>query len=282
MKMKKSCAILLILLAGIHLSLTQRQIKWVAIGDSITYLNDHPDETGYRVQKGYLTRTTGQLPGITFVNKGFNGWTSIGIAEKIDELGIEKADVYTVFLGTNDWWSGKPVGDLSDYIDNTGVHTVCGAFRIIIHKLKTLNPRAKIILMTPMQRGDFVYFNDHKNNAFGSYKEKDGRLLSDVATAIIKIARHEKIPVVDIYYKSGITPENVVRFKRLKDPSTGVYKDFPYPEYCDISFDPANDEYPYPESAIDMTYDGLHPSDKGNEVIAKMLIKELKRVKIAD
>jgi lysophospholipase L1-like esterase len=44
-----------------------------------------------------------------------------------------------------------------------------------------------------------------------------------------------------------------------------------------VPFNPETDEYPYPVEAIDMTYDGLHPSDKGYEVIARMLVKILKR-----
>ena len=35
----------------------KEEIKWCAIGDSFTYLNDHLDETDNRVKKGYLTRT---------------------------------------------------------------------------------------------------------------------------------------------------------------------------------------------------------------------------------
>ena len=38
--------------------------EWTAIGDSITYLNDHLDETGNRVTSGYLTRVTNQYSGI--------------------------------------------------------------------------------------------------------------------------------------------------------------------------------------------------------------------------
>jgi hypothetical protein len=63
----------------------------------ITYLNDHPDETGNRVKKGYMTQVVEQLPGIEYVNKGYNGWTTAGIARKIDELGLEKAVLSGVF-----------------------------------------------------------------------------------------------------------------------------------------------------------------------------------------
>ncbi|MDR3093864.1 MAG: SGNH/GDSL hydrolase family protein [Bacteroidales bacterium] len=264
--------------AALMLSWAPRPVKWVAIGDSITYLNDHLNETDHRVKKGYMTRVVEKLPHITYVNKGFNGWTSTGIAEKVDQLDLEKADVYSVFLGTNDWWSGQPTGEFSDYANNTGSKTVYGAFRVIVDKLRSLNPQARIILMTPVQRGDFVYWEHFRNNAHGSYRAKNGQQLADIAAAIQKIALHEKLPLVDIYHKSGITPRNAVKFKRLKDSVTGQYRNFAYPKYIDVPFDPDADQYPYPLEAINMTYDGLHPSDKGNEIIAKMLVKELEKI----
>jgi hypothetical protein len=57
-------------------SFSERQIKWTAIGDSITYLNEHPDETGNRITKGYMTGVVEKLPKISYNNKGFNGWTA--------------------------------------------------------------------------------------------------------------------------------------------------------------------------------------------------------------
>lgn len=257
-----------------------KKIKWVAIGDSITYLNDHLNETGNRVEEGYLTRVTKQLPNISYVNKGYNGWTSGGIADKINHLELESADVYSVFLGTNDWWAGRPVGSIDDYVNKTGSGTVYGAFQIIINKLRELNANAPIILITPLQRGDFVYIADPKNNAYGSYHEKQGQQLSDVVNAIKDIAEKEGLELVDLYNESGINLENMVKFKRLKDPKTGMYKKHKYPTYTGIPFDPEHDEYPYPTDAIDMTYDGLHPSDKGNKRIANMLVKKMKSIQI--
>jgi lysophospholipase L1-like esterase len=60
-------------------------------------------------------------------------------------------------------------------------------------------------------------------------------------------------------------------------PGANEYKNYSYPSFIDIPFNPETDEYPYPKDAIEMTYDGLHPSDKGYEVIAKKLIKIMKR-----
>lgn len=272
--MKKFLILLLLITC---LSFKQKPLTWVAIGDSITYLNEHADETDNRISKGYMTMIKERLPNISYINQGHNGWTSGDIAKEIDKLGIVKADVYSIFLGTNDWWGGRPIGTLDDYKNNTGNNTVYGSFRIIINKLRSLNKNAKIILITPMQRGDFVYVGDMKNNAYGSYKEKNGQSLSQFAGAINAIGKLEKIPVVDLYNKSGMTVERMVKYKRLKDPATGAYKNYQYPDYTTIPFNPETDEYPYPADAIDMTYDGLHPSDKGYTVIADMLEKVMKK-----
>lgn len=269
--MKKILLSFLILV--VTCSMTPPKITWTAIGDSITYLNDHKDQTGNRITKGYMTRVVEKLPDIEFVNQGHNGWTACKIAEKIETLNLQKADIYTVFLGTNDWWGGKPLGVFADYENNTGFNTVFGAYRIIIDKLKTLNPDAKIILITPMQRVDFVYIANMKNNAYGSYKEKKGQYLSQFAEAISAIGKHEHFEVVDLYNNKKLSHKKLVKFKRLKDPQTGNYKDYKYPSFIDIPFNPETDEYPYPIEAIDMTYDGLHPSDKGYEVITKELLR---------
>jgi len=278
----KSAWLIAVLLPAVLLvsAFQQKEITWVAIGDSITYLNDHPNETGNRVTKGYLTAVVEKYPGLKYINKGYNGWTSGGIAQKIDDLGLTKADVYTVFLGTNDWWQGRPIGKLTDYKDNKGNATIYGSFRIIVNKLRGLNPEGKIVLITPMQRNDFVYINGQTNNAYGSYKDKNGQTLEAVANAVDSIAAFEKIPVVDLYHNSKLDIKKLVKFKRLKDPTTGTYVNYKYPASIGVPFDAKADEYPYPTEAIGLTYDGLHPSDSGNEIIATEVTKAFKKLKL--
>jgi lysophospholipase L1-like esterase len=268
------------LLTGIlllQLSFTQKEITWVALGDSITYLNDHQDETGNRITKGYMTRVVEQLPNYHYINKGFNGWTAVNIATNIEKLGLQKADLYTVFLGTNDWWSSKPLGSFADYENDKGVATVFGAFRVIINKLKQLNENAKIVLITPMQRVDFIYINDFKNNAYGSYRSKSGQQLEDFANAIISIANFEHMQVLDLYHKKGMDHTHLVQFKRLRDTTSGEYQNYKYPKFIGKPFNPVTDEYPYPVSAANITFDGLHPSDKGYDLIARWLVNIFKK-----
>jgi lysophospholipase L1-like esterase len=261
----------------IFLSFRKNDLSWVAIGDSITYLNEHADETSNRITKGYMTRVVEKLPNIHYVNQGHNGWTSGEIAKEFDNLGVAKADVYSVFLGTNDWWRGRPLGTMKDYREDTGNETVYGSFRIIVNKLRGLNPNAHIIMITPMQRVDFVSLGDMKNNAWGSYKAKNGQMLEQFAKAVDSISEYDHFDLIDLYHAKGLDLKHLVKYKRLRDPSNHNYKNYPYPSFIDVPFDPEKDEYPYPVDAIDMTYDGLHPSDKAYEKIAKMLIKVMKK-----
>lgn len=256
----------------------QKELKWEAIGDSITYSNGRPEASQHRISIGYMDDVVKQLPYIHYNNHGYPGWTAKAMADNIENIGIEKADIYSVFLGTNDWWVGLPIGTLSDYENNTGNSTAYGSYRTIINKIRSLNPDAKIILMTPLQRTEYVDLNSPKVFIQGQYKAKDGVFLSQYADAVKAIAKAEHFELVDLYYKSGVNLKNAVHFRRLRDPKTGEYKDYKYPEYIGIPYNPATDVYPYPVEAMNMTYDGLHPSDKGHAIIAKMLVKIMKKL----
>jgi len=247
-------------------------ITWVAIGDSITYLNDHPNEAGNRITKGYLTLIKEKFPSLEVVNKGYNGWTAVRIAQEFAKLEIPKAEVYSIFLGTNDWWRGNPLGTIQDYKNASGTSTVAGSFREIVNQIQSLNPEAKIILITPMKRVDFVYINNYKNNALGSYRDKNDQSLESFSALLKEISQLEGMELVDLYHQKGMDHTDLVKYKRLKDPVTGVYKNYRYPDFIDIPFDPEKDEYPYPVESIDVTYDGLHPSDLGYQIIARELV----------
>lgn len=267
----KKLILLLVVLSWIS-SCSPKKMNWVAIGDSITYLNEHANDTENRLTKGYMTLVTEKLKNINYSNQGYSGWTSKDIVDSMDVLNIKKADVYSVFLGTNDWWQGRPIGTFFDYKNNSGNNTLYGSFRLIIDKLRLLNKDAHIILITPMQRVDFVQVGNLTNNAWGSYREKNGQSLAAFVEALREIGNYENFDVIDLYNDPELRIESLIKFKRLKDSSTGEYKDYPYPEFIDIPFNPETDEYPYPLDAMDLTYDGLHPSDKGFEIIARRLV----------
>jgi len=257
---------------------SHKEVTWMAIGDSITWLNGRPEVAKNRISKGYMDDVVAKLPYVHFVNNGHPGWTAKAIADNINNLNLVKSDIYSVFLGTNDWWTCLPIGTYSDYENNSGNQTVYGSYRTIIDKIRGLNPDAEIILMTPLHRTDYCDLNNPRVTIHGDYRpNKDSVYLWQYADAIKNIARAQHLKLVDLYYKSGITPENAVKYSRLRDPQTHEYKNYTYPEYLTIPYNPATDDYPYPPEAMGMVFDGLHPSDAGLQRIADMLVKVMKK-----
>lgn len=246
-------------------------IRWTAIGDSFTYLNDHPDETGYRVSRGYLTRILDRIPALELNNIGINGSTLrdwIGVP-------IPPADLYTVLLGTNDWHAGFPLGAKSDFTARRE-GTILGHLGILLGHIRSAAPRAKIVVGDPVERADFVYLWDPYNNAPGSYAPEHGQELKDVAAAIMDCCASEGVPAVDLHEKSGFTQDRLVKFKRVRAGDT--YLDLPYPDYIPYPFRPGEDDYPYPPEAADLTYDGLHPSDEGCDILAGLFADRILKI----
>jgi len=245
-------------------------LNWCAIGDSFTYLNDHLEETGFRVEKGYLTRTQEKLKfPVNIYNLGVNG------SSTTDWLDIDliTADFYTVLLGTNDWFSRHtPTGDKLNYEMKTQ-GTILGNLACIIAKIRNYSATAPIFVMNPVERGDFVYIENPANNAHGSYAPESGQMLSDIANDIYTCVRGENIYTIDLHGRSGFTPENAVHFKRLR--KNGILCDIQYPDYVGVPYNQELDPYPYSNEAIYYTYDGLHPSDYGSQIIANILADEL-------
>ncbi len=245
-----------------------KRVRWCAVGDSFTYLNDHLDETGYRVSKGYLSRILEKLPVLELRNIGINGST---FRDWIDQP-IPEADLYTVLLGTNDWHAGFALGTEEDF-QRRRPGTILGHLGILLEHIREASPDAKILVGNPVERADFVYLLDPENNAPGSYAPEHGQRLSSVAEGILKACGNAGIPTVNCHDLSGFTQEKLIRFKRVRVGKT--YRDLPYPDYVGIPFRPKEDDYPYPMEAMALTYDGLHPTDEGCEVLAGLFAEKI-------
>lgn len=251
--------------------MSDKVIRWCAIGDSFTYLNDHLDETGYRLRKGYLTRILEKLPEfrLQLNNVGINGST---FQDWISQP-IPPADLYTILLGTNDWHHAGPKGSMEDLKARTA-GTILGNLGILLDHIREVSPDAVIIAGNPVERADFVYLLDPENNAPGSYAPENGLWLKDLAQELLGAYVSEGVRTVDLWNRSGFVQEKLVHFKRVK--RNGRYEDLAFPDYIGVPFRPGTDDYPYPPEAIALTYDGLHPSDQGADILADLFAEEIR------
>ena len=249
----------------------QNAKTWVAIGDSFTYLDAHIDETGYRIQKGYLTRTKEKLSFPTkLINLGINGsktrdWRDAPLA---------KGDFYTILLGTNDWWGGLyGIGNEEDFQSEKKEETILGNLGILIRRIRSISPFAKIFIMNPVERGTFVYIQDWTNHALDSTHLRRGVYLKDISKAIFECVRGENIFPINLHDKLPFTPENVMNFYRVE--INGEIKDLSFEEFHKDPFKNEIKVFPYPLEAMKYMCDGLHPNDLGYEMIADILAKEI-------
>ena len=192
-----------------------------------------------------------------------NGHTLKNGLSNVDRLHAERGDsvdVIVVFLGTNDFNAGLPLGEL--YVQEeteveraTGTprhkefalrrtpvlrdNTICGRINLIIHKIKTLYPEKQLVMLTPLHRG-FAEFGERNVQPDESYSNARGTFIGDVARAITEAGRIWSVPIIDLYALSGLSPT--------------------LPEYSKYFFNAERD--------------CLHPNERGHERIARTILQQ--------
>jgi lysophospholipase L1-like esterase len=202
--------------------------NWSLIGDSITEFASN------RSTKNYYQYISDSLGGMTITNvaRGGTGYfTMYGSSPTFsNRVGVTDiaSDLITVFGGTNDW--ANPSCPLGVMGDTDGSISLYGAIYTTINSLITRFPTKTIAVFTPLPR------NDGTNTPWMANSQ--GYKLSDVADAVINVANHFSIPVLDLYRKSNMYPWNT-------------------------SFETA------------LMPDGLHPNAAGHQILADKILSFL-------
>ena len=179
-----------------------------------------------------------------------NGKTADRFINRATQENIGDADVIFVFCGTNDFtYDSQAIGEL--FTEETIVHTdyrgtkrktapadnetFAGALHELILHIRSVNPTARLIFITPMTRGVW-----HKSSIPPSSAESNlnGDYLQDFRNAISEICAFYSVPVVDM-----TTLMNQFWGNDSED------------DHILQSFDD----------------DGIHPNDAGHERIARVL-----------
>ena len=227
------------------------------LGDSIT---DPNVKAGTEKWWSYLEQWL-QLTSLVY---GINGQQWCHIPQQADRLYAEQGqnvDAILIFMGTNDYNDGVPIGRWFDETreqvnaatgepqrlverrhrtPNTDSSTLCGRINIAMRKLKALYPTRQIVLLTPIHRG-YACFGDRNVQPAEDYQNKCGEWFDRYIQTIREAGEVWAVPVIDLAQLSGLLPT--------------------LSEYHSYFANPLTDQ--------------LHPNDKGYERLARTLYYQL-------
>ena len=227
------------------------------IGDSITDPNCLADVRKYW---SFLQEWLDITPYVY----GISGREWNDVPRQVEQLNKEHGqdeDAILVFLGTNDFNSGLPIGEWYEENDvqvwaatgkpkelvtrkhRTPVFsndTFKGRINIGIQRMKQLYPDKQIILLTPIHRA-YATFGNSNVQPDERYQNKGGDYLDVYVDAVKEAGNVWSVPVIDLHAISGLNPM--------------VEEQLPYFQNKET--------------------DRLHPNTKGHIRMAKTLMQQL-------
>lgn len=155
------------------------------IGDSITYgigLENQQNQYWTHLEKNLsLGKVTNcGVSGSCVSTQGTRGYERQPLAMRVNS--IPRADIFVIFMGTNDFGCDVPIGTMEDQTDVSFL----GAWNFVLTKLKERNPDTKIVIMTALPR----------------YSKKINSLdlkLDVYVDAVKEVAEGHNLPLIDLY-----------------------------------------------------------------------------------
>lgn len=163
--------------------------KWYCIGDSITSNNL------YQSRVGDLCRFK------SVVTDGQPGAVMAAMADNLTAENLKDIDLVTVFAGMYDF-SGNTV--LGKSGENETVNTFYGNTEKVINKVTTLNPKAKIVFITPLKIGKSQY------GVIYPTKNSAGYSLEQYAQAIKDVCIRHHLQVIDLYNQNELDYNSLI------------------------------------------------------------------------
>jgi len=168
--------------------------KVIFVGNSIVFLNYfQPFVQAYHEFVYTNNAISGSCMAAGKENAAGDGTIRPAIVNRITEVSATNSDLIMIMGGTNDWLYNVPIGSISD----TTKTTFYGAVKSVIINLQANNPAKRIVFATPLQR---------TNNRANFTAQKQ------YADVIKEVCGMYSVPVLDLFYSSGITYENINQF----------------------------------------------------------------------
>lgn len=260
---KKTLSVFLCLLLAVP-ALPQMLVSHPWQGKRVAYLGDSITDPNIKASKVKYWGFLEQWLQITPYVYGVSGRQWNDIPRQTDKLKQEHGqdvDAIIIFMGTNDYNNGVPLGVWWDErvtqveyghgqtksmvtrrqrtpsMDPT---TFRGRINIAMDSLKRTFPTKQIVLLTPIHRSDF-HANEKNWQCDESYTNQCGEYLDAYINAVKEAGDVWAVPVIDWAASSGLFP--------------------------------LMDEYAQYFNKADT--DRLHPNDKGHERMARTLMQQL-------
>ena len=234
---------------------SQKRVAY--FGDSIT----DPANDGSQLKYwNFLEDWLGVTPLV--YGKSGRQWNDIPRqADQLYEEHGDSVDAILIFIGTNDYNNGVPLGEWYEEKAEEVVYghgrpkgptvrmrrylkmdpdTYRGRINIALDKVKRMYPTKQIVLLPPIHRAQF-YRSDTNWQVTEDYTNQCGVYLEEYVNAVKEAGNVWAVPVIDLNSTSGLYPmlDEYARYFHDKDT------------------------------------DRLHPSDKGHERLARTLLYQL-------
>jgi len=198
--------------------------KVAFLGDSIT-----DPRQKHAIYWQYLEKTMGIEPHVYAV-AGYRWRNMPAMAEKMKQECGDDIDAILLFVGTNDYNGGVPIGEWWSVTNEVARYTVggettmprrypdCspdtmrGRINATLRYLKTNWPDAQIVLMTPIHRAN-AKFGEKNSQPPESFPNRNGVYFEDYIRVFREAADIWSLPLIDLYRDSGLLPTEPVYAK---------------------------------------------------------------------
>lgn len=196
--------------------------KWVAIGDSLTEVNQTATKRycDYVAENLNLELVNMGVGGTGYKNGSDNSKSFYQRAQTVPT----DADVYTFFGSGNDGAStlnNFPIGDPTD----TGTNTICGCVNTALDNIYTQNPSAIVGVITPTPWAIWPPYGIENTGA--TLPAQDPSWMQKYSDALVAVCKRRGIPCLDLYHCSAMRPWDST-FRTLfysNDGNNGVHPD---------------------------------------------------------
>lgn len=192
--------------------------KVAYLGDSITDPGVLKEDTHYW---GFLQQWLDIEP-LVYGRSGHQWHQIAGQADKLNAEHGDEFDAIMIFVGTNDYNAGVPIGEwfteekVTVNADGRQVErvrrvpvmdqtTYRGRINSVLDKLKRMYPTKQIVLLTPIHRA-YAKFADHNVQPDESHQNACGEYVDAYIASIKEASAIWSVPVIDTYALSGLFP----------------------------------------------------------------------------